>query len=56
MEYHSLDLGRRVVELLAEHGLTTVLDEKTQHGHGFLFATRQTGSISRRSSTGVGVA
>jgi FkbM family methyltransferase len=64
VEYHSLDLGRRVMELLAERGLTTVLDQKMYHGdenmfrgvgRGLLFATRQAGS-SRRSGAGAAVA
>jgi FkbM family methyltransferase len=63
LEYHSLDLGRRVVELLAEHGLAPVLDEKTYHGdenvyrgggRGLLFAARQADS-SPRSGPGVAV-
>jgi FkbM family methyltransferase len=54
IEYHSLDLGRRVVELLAERGLTTVLDERTYRGdenmyrgcgRGLLFAKREGGSF-----------
>jgi FkbM family methyltransferase len=49
VEYHSLDLGRRVVERFAEHGLTTVLDERMYLGdeskyrgigRGLLFARR----------------
>lgn len=64
VEYHSLELGRRVVELLAGHGLTTVLDDKMYTGdetknrgvgRGLLFATRQGGSC-QSSGTGVAVA
>jgi len=49
VEYHSLDLGRRVVERFAQHGLTTVLDERMYSGdetkyrgvgRGLLFARR----------------
>lgn len=47
IEYHSLDLGRRVVELLAEHGLTTYSPPSAHfRGVGLLFATRQAGSVS----------
>jgi hypothetical protein len=52
VEYHSLDLGRRVVELLAAEGLTTVRDQKMYRGdedryrgvgRGLLFARRRGG-------------
>jgi FkbM family methyltransferase len=65
VEYHSMDLGRRVVELLAERGLSTVLDEKMYCedenmykgvGRGLLFAERGTGAVSGRSRTAVSVA
>jgi FkbM family methyltransferase len=50
VEYHSLELGRRVVELLAAEGLTTVRDQKMYRGdedryrgvgRGLLFARRR---------------
>ena len=59
LEYHSQDLGRRVVELLAGHGLTTVLDETTYRGdenkyrgcgRGLLFARRRAASEWGRST------
>ena len=62
IEYHSQDLGRRVVRLLAERGLTTVLDEKMYRGdeemyrgvgRGLLFARREPGVVSNRSAAGV---
>ena len=64
IEYHSVELGRRVVESLAAQGLTTVLDEKMYQGdeesykgvgRGLLFARRQAGSVDR-SGTAVAVA
>jgi FkbM family methyltransferase len=60
IEYHSLDLGRRVAEHLASHGLSIVLDEKIYEegmwpgpgfGFGLLFAKRQTGSVSTRPAS-----
>jgi hypothetical protein len=60
IEYHSLDLGRRVAERLASHGLNIVLDEKRYEegmwlgprcGFGRLFAKRQTGSVSTRPAS-----
>jgi FkbM family methyltransferase len=64
VEYHSLDLGRRVRELLAERGLATVLDDPLYRGdenlyrgvgRGLLFAARPAGS-RRRSATDAAVA
>jgi FkbM family methyltransferase len=65
IEYHSIELGRRVIELLAAQGLTTVLDEKLFQGdedsykgvgRGLLFVRRQAGSASGRSGTATAVA
>ncbi len=64
VEYHSLDLGRRVSGLLARHGLTTVLDDKMYCGdenlnrgvgRGLLFAARQA-DRSRRPGADTAVA
>ena len=65
VEYHSLDLGGRVVDLLAERGFTIVLDEKMYRGEesmyqgvgrGLLFAKRRIGSAAPGSGTGAAVA
>ena len=59
VEYHSLDLGRRVVDQLAHHGLTMVLDDKMYDGdedqyrgvgRGLLFAAR---SVARHGDSPV---
>jgi FkbM family methyltransferase len=64
VEYHSLDLGRRVMELLAARGLTMVLDAEMYRGdedtyrgvgRGLLFAARPAGS-PRQSGAGAAVA
>jgi FkbM family methyltransferase len=65
LEYHSPDLGRRVAEHVARHGLSVVLDEKIFEegmwpgpgfGFGLLFAKRQTVSDSGRSTSGIAAA
>jgi FkbM family methyltransferase len=59
VEYHSLDLGRRVAELLAAEGLTTVFDQKMYGGdedryrgvgRGLLFAGRRAGNPVRSAA------
>lgn len=64
VEYHSLDLDRRVAEMLAQRGLSAVGDHKLYRGdeskyrgvgRGLLFAARHAGS-SRRSNAGMAVA
>jgi FkbM family methyltransferase len=64
IEYHSVELGRRVSDLLAERGLATVHDHPLYRGdeshyrgvgRGLLFAARPVGS-SRRPGTRTAVA
>ncbi len=65
IEYHSLDLRRRLVNLLAEHNLTIMQDEKTYHGdeesrpgfgRGLLYAKRQAGTVTGQPGPAIAVA